>query len=286
MVRVRVVKEVGFPGWVAPSPAVPARHPSRKIPAGNLKIAICSRRCSAQRRIGAIAQHAARTESHLRRASAYQNLKMRSSSGIAMLKPRDCRLVAHALERSHDRNQIILLSEAQLEVPENQGLDQVLWEIDDKPHCGFRSGVARYPRLRYGRLRFRCTRSVHARGSALRTASMVRVPAVSAASPQRRRADQKAMRQRTEQKRCRVPPRRGVKRFVHQGQSTVVSSPAVGLAVAVRFVLVTGFGSINDCTAWRNCTAACSERDKVFHGPLRHSSPLMKDLTGNAVQSG
>ena len=46
----------------------------------------------------------------------------------------------------------------------------------------------------------------------------------------------------------------------------------MGLALAVSSELVTGFGSINDSTAWRNFTAAGSERAKVFHLPLRHSS--------------
>jgi len=119
----------------------------------------------------------------------YQNLKMRSSSGIAMLKPRDRRPVAHALERSHQRNQVILLSEAKLEVPEDQDLDQVLWEIDDKSRHSLRSGANGHkPVSGTGGADFLLSVSMHALPPPFRSSKTLSAPQATACSAQRRAA--------------------------------------------------------------------------------------------------
>jgi len=83
---------------------------------------------------------------------------------------------------------------------------------------------------------------------------MLRTPAATARSPQRRRADQQAVRQQAEQKRWRVPPRRALKRFVHQGHA--VPPLGVGLDWAVSFVLVTDLRLIAYCGP--DCTESTS----------------------------
>jgi hypothetical protein len=62
--------------------------------------------------------------------------------------------------------------------------------------------------------------SVHAAGSRFLMASMVRIPAATARSPQRRRADQNIVLHLARQKRCADPPRRARKGRPHHGQHT------------------------------------------------------------------
>src|SRR6516162_10013167 len=71
--------------------------------------------------------------------------------------------------------------------------------------------------------------SVHAGGSLFLMSAMVRMPAATVRSPQRRRADQNNDRCLAEQKRCGDPPRRGGNGFSHHRHVASAIAEAPGM---------------------------------------------------------